>query len=238
METEINPSSTPLELLENKLKEAHEKSARALIAMRSALNDSERRDYHRRLASAMSLIQQYSHARLAVEAAQKRLDSDRNFYLQIVFFLFAALLTLPIIEYFFTLNFNFFHILFFASLFLVPCFFVFTTTRIRDYIQLQVNEQSKRLYSHQWEALELEWALLSRHFTWQQRETACEKGPISKHLLHEAEKQNLDFELKSSLVSRVNFNAWHNCMMVNVEADAWPNWGELLTSLRDAVKSP
>lgn len=236
METEINPSSTPLEILDKKLKEAHEKSTRALIAMRSALNDSERRDYHLRLASAMSLIQQYSHARLAVEAAQKRLDSDRNLYIQIVFFLFAALLTLPIIEYFFTLNFS--HIIFFASLFLVPCFFVFTTTRIRDYIQLQVNEQSKRLYSHQWAALELDWALLSRHFTWQQRETACEKRRISNHLLHEAEKQSLDFELESSLVSQVNFNAWHNCMMVITEADARPNWGELLTSLRDVVKSP
>lgn len=238
METEINPSSTPVAILENKLNEAHEKSTRTLTAMRSALNESERRDYYLRLASAMSLIQQYSHARLAVEAAQKRLDSDRNFYIQIVFFLFAALLALPVIEYFFTLNFNFSHIIVFASLFLVPSFFVLATTRIRDYIQLQVNEQSSRLFSHQWEALELDWALLSRHFTSQRGETAHGKGRVSKQLLHEAEKQNLDFELKSRLVARINFNAWHNCMMVNTEADAWPNWSELLTSLRDAVKLP
>jgi hypothetical protein len=238
METEINSASNSVCIFENKVKEVHEKSIRALSVMRGALNESERRDYNLRLASAMSLIQQYTHARIAAEAAQKRLDSDRNFYIQIVFFLFAALLTLPIIEYFFTLNFNFSHIIFFASLFLVPSFFVFTTTRIRDYIQLQVNEQSSRLYSHQWKALELDWALLSRHFTWQQGETAYGKGRASKQLLHEAEKQNLDFELKSILVARVSFNTWHNCMMVSTEAATWPNWGELLTSLRDAVKLP
>jgi hypothetical protein len=237
--TEENLSNEKQERLNAQVQATFQTQLRAEVTLLADLDESQRRDYRRRHALALSIIEPYTRNRTELTTSKTQLQTTLSKTIK------ANLYALAILGAVLLVNWLFFQPLtsrqqtvifsaFFGFLALGVIYEKFIGAQYSNKIQL--HEQFVEHYLQQWHGLELPPSLLFRlssSYAIEQSEVTYTLEELESDIptRHEIEKYDLAWELKTELISRVSNCSTFTKQIELSERDEWPYWSRILSNV-------